>query len=782
MSSSATHPATPASLLEAVSLALRRAADHNSGETAAPVAVLWPDKERQWDALAARLQSERPGFWTLGDFNAARGIGPAIWLKCMIARTLEPKLPDSIIPIIYLPGVSRQELRTVEDCPRELQPLVELQFRGVIWSHPNSKDWTIAAFLQAKEGGLGLDVASGAGVADAARRALSRFMVLPLQQLRGRRLDVSFFNDQLSADPERDLLIWMNNPDSFVAQLSKAELDAFRTVCKQKFKFDPDKDGVVVAGEHLGQKQSLWAKVWTRFAESPEAYPGIPGVLRKSKPKILTIDDAWPQDNESRESDLRAALLKLANMAPAHAVAEIAKLELEHKERRDWVWARLKQSPLVQALKYLALVAEESRTPLVDKDVGAVAKAYITHGYIADAAAIEALAEVESPKDVDAVVAALKAVYKPWLEQAALHFQELVKKTPAPISPPASSIESVQSGTCEFFADGLRYDIGVRLKEELTAFGFAVEMTTRWSALPSVTPTAKPAVSPITNLIVGTDGGDDFMPAWRDSGKALNAEKFRKTLSEHGFQVLNTSATGNVDGRAWTEFGELDHHGHSDQLKLARYARATVRELALRIRELLQAGWKRVHIVTDHGWLLVPGGLPKVELPGHLAETRWGRCALLKSTTSSELQTIPWHWNKNIRFAVPPGIGSFKGGQDYNHGGLSIQECLIPDMVVSLAGDIAATKAAVESVEWVKCRCRVSTSGAPIGAQIDIRTKVNDAASSLLPDKAPKALKADGGCNPVVEDDTMLGSAVFVVLLDESGKVIVKANTTVGGE
>jgi hypothetical protein len=49
-----------------------------------------------------------------------------------------------------------------------------------------------------------------------------------------------------------------------------------------------------------------------------------------------------------------------------------------------------------------------------------------------------------------------------------------------------------------------------------------------------------------------------------------------------------------------------------------------------RVEELIQAGWRRFRIVTDHGWLLLPGGLPKTELPMHQVETRWGRSAILK--------------------------------------------------------------------------------------------------------------------------------------------------------
>jgi hypothetical protein len=55
--------------------------------------------------------------------------------------------PEGVVPIFYLPGVSRQDLRAGEDCPRHLQPLVELQYRGRVWHQRNGRDWTIDAFL-----------------------------------------------------------------------------------------------------------------------------------------------------------------------------------------------------------------------------------------------------------------------------------------------------------------------------------------------------------------------------------------------------------------------------------------------------------------------------------------------------------------------------------------------------------------------------------------------------------------------------------------------------------
>ena len=87
---------------------------------------------------------------------------PAYWLRCIIARKIpHPSLQDGQVPVLYLPGHSRSEFRIMESCPPKLQPLAELQYRGILWSQRNGKDWTIGAFLQSKEGGLGIDVGLG---------------------------------------------------------------------------------------------------------------------------------------------------------------------------------------------------------------------------------------------------------------------------------------------------------------------------------------------------------------------------------------------------------------------------------------------------------------------------------------------------------------------------------------------------------------------------------------------------------------------------------------------
>ena len=131
-------------------------------------------------------------------------------------------------------------------------------------------------------------------------------------------------------------------------------------------------------------------------------------------------------------------------------------------------------------------------------------------------------------------------------------------------------------------------------------------------------------------------------------------------------------------GSAWTEAGTLDKRGHTEGWKLARSVETEVGDLVSRISALLKAGWTELVVVTDHGWLLMPNGLPKVELKAFLTETRWSRCAALKADAQTDALAFKWQWNPQVMMASPPGAGSYRAGIEYSHGGVSLQEMVTP--------------------------------------------------------------------------------------------------------
>ena len=406
-----------------------------------------------------------------------------------------------------------------------------------------------------------------------------------------------------------------------------------------------------------------------------------------------------------------------------------------------------------------------------------LARSYQDSGWPVDAAALRVLGAVQTKADLDAVSAALRALYLPWLEESARRLQQALMASGGFGVAGFASDAIPAAGVCTVFVDGLRYDLAVALKDRLAVTG-KVELAARWTSLPSVTVSGKAWCSPVAHLVSGDQTDQGFEPRVAADGKPLSGHHFRKLLADNGIQPLDTHETGDPSGRAWTEAGDLDHYGHAHGVRLARDLDTQLAQVLERIGEFQQAGWRHLRIVTDHGWLLMPGGLPKSELAAHQTETRWGRCAMLKDNAHGTPLTFGWSWCDAVQVAYAPGASCFIAGIEYAHGGLSLQECLVP--VLSLEFEGAATAevtAVIHAVTWKGLRCLVEVETAAEGLRVDIRTKAALAATSLV----ASVKGVDGGkANLAVADDDQEGAAAVVVVLSPGGEVMAKMATTIG--
>ena len=778
-------------IIERLLEAIRKAAVYNPDVQVAPSCILWPDADRQWEPVLPRLQAELPELFILGNYDAKKRIGPAIWLRCVIAHKIpNADFPDGATPILYLPGVSRRDLRAVESCPDYLKPLAELQYSGVIWSQINAKDWTILAFLKSNQGGLGLDVAQDNGTKHAMQLALYRLLDEEISYLKGKRLDKDYFNTLLTGgDPVRDLLQWLDQGDAFKTSRDENAWIGFVEICKSQFAFDPENDGNLKGAELLAEHKGPWLPVWERFCDAPKRYANIPSLIRQCPaPETDLISNAdthggWPQWNDSKEQELKDTLLKLQEVPPHKARASLKELDKQHKERRRLVWAELGDAPLACAMESLRVLADLTSTSLTTGTTDDMAGAYCSSGWRADDAVLRALACVTDVGDFEAVTAAIRSIYMPWAEDAARYLQELVDKNGYPKSSASTSTSAADKiGECIFFVDGLRIDVAHRLAERLREKSLVVEENLAWAAIPSVTATGKPAVAPVRGLITGQEINADFEPCVAATKQSLKGGyHLQKLLTDSGWQILSRSQNGDPQGAAWCEFGNIDHEGHERGWKLAKYLDAMLEEIAARIEQLLIVGWKTIRVVTDHGWLLMPGGLPKTNLPSSLTENTWGRCAVIKPGARTEERLFPWFWNQDKEFALADGISCYRAGYEYAHGGVSLQECLTLHLTVS-----AEVKPAAEStieitdVAWKGLRCKVAVEGETAGLFLDLRRHPGNASTSIV--MSAKPFKEDGTSSVVVEDEDMEGQKTTIVLTDEKGRLVIQRETVIGKE
>ncbi|MEI6388749.1 MAG: BREX-1 system phosphatase PglZ type B [Spirochaetota bacterium] len=769
---------------DAVTTTVRSQARCNSAVQAAPACILWPDKDRQWLEVIGLLRGDMPELHVLGDYRPEMRTGPAIWLRCALDRALpQDQNPlDSRPLVFYLPGVSRSELRAIASCPIDLAPLAELQYRGVIWSHPNGRDWTPFAFLSSEKG-LGLALADDAGTKDALRNALSEFLDQDISRLKGDVLDAAFFHKLVVDSPERELLAWLNEPSLPESKWSTQKREAFEKLSKKMYRFSPKEGGVLEACAHLAAAAGPWEPVWSGFADTPGRYPGIyENLLRLVPPsKGLLIEDHshYPRVNEEMENKLRMDLLAITELTREKACDRVVRLEETNGERRGWLWASLGHADLARALAFLA---EMSR--LVSEGGGAsnlegLRSAYEEKYWRCDAAAREALARGKSPKDRSAIQAVLRIIYLPWLEDHSRLMQGFILGSAKSLSEVSAETQppAYLASDCILFVDGLRYDLGRQLAERIQHLG-TISFSARWSALPSVTAVGKYAAAPIGRDIRGLIYDGEPVAATPD-GTMLTNSRLATLLVAQGYEVLDGSMTGDPRGKAWDEHGDIDSKGHASGAKLAREIDGLLKDIADRIEELLDAGWRRIHVVTDHGWLLMPGGLPKIALPSAFTQSKWGRTGVLTSAAPCGLPSYQWHLGSAHRLVTAPGAGSFIEGREYSHGGISIQENLLPVITVeSTVPSLSSQRIVIKSIRWTHLRCEIRIAGAPDAARIDIRTNAANAATSIA--NQPKAIQGEQAVL-IVPDEGKEGTAVHIVVLDPSGTVLAQETTTVGG-
>jgi hypothetical protein len=382
-----------------------------------------------------------------------------------------------------------------------------------------------------------------------------------------------------------------------------------------------------------------------------------------------------------------------------------------------------------------------------------------------DRAALAALATARDDADRAAVTAALRSIYLPWVEDGALALQGLVKSGALNFSakPPAAAADAV------VFVDGLRMDVGIAVAEALEKAGASVTLDWRWTGFPTTTATCKPLVSPVAPLLTGPSEPGELAPVTSD-GRLADHAALRRLMAEEGWGFSEDAP------RAWLETGNFDEDGHALQARLADQIDQGVANCAAFVLRLARAG-RRVRVVTDHGWLLVPGGLEKAILDTAVVEGdgKRTRCARIKPGAPTSYDFAPWTWNSEVRVAFATGAMSFYAGYDYAHGGISPQECITPVIDVAPRGAVRAVS--ITKAEWSGLRLRIATVG---GADLraDLRTGAETSGASLL--REVRDLDEHGTTSMLVSD-VHEGKTATLVILDDAERVLALWTLTVGG-
>src|SRR6516162_5646369 len=351
-------------------------------------------------------------------------------------------------------------------------------------------------------------------------------------------------------DLDVDMLRWMDG--RLTPENDPQRFNSFASLAAKQLGFDPRKRSPQDVAGRLAKREKRWAKVWDRFEDANGAFEGVVKLLRLEEPQkqqsIFERPDTYPSIIAHDEKELRQALFALANATPEKAAATLANLEERHGWRRETVWAKRGEARLAQALEHLAIMAQ-APSPTASK-ASDLAEKYLAEGWKTDWAAMRALDIARIGEDREAVVAALRAVYLPWLEAGAARLQALVAEGAVPFAAPAKHPTPPKRAAL-LFVDGLRMDLAQQLAGLLRARGADVTVSFAWSGFPTVTATCKALASPAAGLLAAS--GEGLIPCYQ--GQPAQKPVLLKAIAAVGWSTSETLLT---EEPLWREIGRFD--------------------------------------------------------------------------------------------------------------------------------------------------------------------------------------------------------------------------------
>jgi len=175
---------------------------------------------------------------------------------------------------------------------------------------------------------------------------------------------------------------------------------------------------------------------------------------------------------------------------------------------------------------------------------------------------------------------------------------------------------------------------------------------------------------------------------------------------------------------------------------------------------------------------LLPGALRKVELKAGLTDIKKGRCAQLRFGVTTNYPVVPWYWDHSVMIALAPGSSCFEEGKEYEHGGLSLQEVVVPDIIIQ-KGATSSDGIEIQEITWSGLRCKIHLKGAE-GYIADIRLKPADAKSSLA--AGSKSINIEGTASLVITDPDLEGKKAYLVILYKTNNPVAQREIIIGGE
>lgn len=260
--------------------------------------------------------------------------------------------------------------------------------------------------------------------------------------------------------------------------------------------------------------------------------------------------------------------------------------------------------------------------------------------------------------------------------------------------------------------DAMQYCLGAHIAEKLE--GAHVEALV--ADVPSETWVGMTAWLPGCDAKLDVDGGGHRLASVAAGGDLCYSQYRKKLLAAAGAGALPAGPDGKlrdqiIDVLGMSEAPDglpdllvlfdrgIDSAGHGLGGDIVHYFEQALDSTRRAIRRLQSWGYSEVHIVTDHGFVLLDSGdaVQKMEVDrGAFADSgnRWG---ILAKGATAPTAVVPFGLDPEWSVAVPPGIRSFARPGPFFHGGATLQEVVVPHITIK-SGAGAVLRLRVEAL------------------------------------------------------------------------------------
>jgi hypothetical protein len=261
--------------------------------------------------------------------------------------------------------------------------------------------------------------------------------------------------------------------------------------------------------------------------------------------------------------------------------------------------------------------------------------------------------------------------------------------------------------TAYFLVDSMRFEMGVEFCQRLPTSS-EVAMRPAIAALPSITPVGMAALLPAASSSFAVIERSGKLTAEIDGSFIPDLVGRRKFLAARVADVVDltleellgstsTKLSKKVAGAKLivVRSQEIDVAGEAGLSFQARQVMDTVIDnVARAIKRLSAVGVEHSVVTADHGHLFFPADRDesmRIDAPGGQTVSLHRRCWIGRGGSTPpgcvRVSASDLGYASDLEFVFPKGLGVIKAGGDlaYHHGGMSLQELVIPVVTVRLA-------------------------------------------------------------------------------------------------